>query len=85
VSLSCGSVWFIDAGSVHMMDMPISSRFLSQDDRIVIADGLGQGDPVDFLVVVVAAQILYEGVAGDPDCRPVCSPRIGLSRCLSLP
>jgi hypothetical protein len=43
VSLSCGSVWFIDAGSVHMIDKPISSRFLSQDDRIEIADGLGPG------------------------------------------
>jgi IS30 family transposase len=42
VSLSCGSVWFIDAGSVHMIDTPISSRFLSQNDRIEIADGLGQ-------------------------------------------
>ncbi len=41
VSLSCGSVWFIDAGSVHMIDTkPSTARFLSQDDRIEIADGL---------------------------------------------
>ena len=46
MSLSCGSVWFIDAGSVHMIDTPMSSRFLSQDDRIEIADGLGRGEPV---------------------------------------
>jgi transposase, IS30 family len=46
VSLSCGSVWFIDAGSVHMTDTPISPRFLSQDDRIEIADGLARSEPV---------------------------------------
>ncbi len=53
VSLSCGSVWFIDAGSVHMIDTPISSRFLSQDDRIEIADGLARAEPVK----VIAARI----------------------------
>jgi IS30 family transposase len=36
VSLSCGSLWFIDAGSVTMIEKPISARFLSQDDRIVL-------------------------------------------------
>jgi transposase, IS30 family len=41
VSTSCGSLWFIDAGSVIVSEPgPISSRFLSQDDRIAIADGL---------------------------------------------
>ena len=39
VSLSCGSLWFIDAGSVRFVDTPISSRYLTQDDRIEIADG----------------------------------------------
>jgi hypothetical protein len=47
VSLSCGSLWFIDAGRVAFIDVPVSPRFLSQDDRIEIADGLarraGQG------------------------------------------
>src|SRR2546421_505087 len=43
VSLSCGSLWFIDAGSVNFIDRPISSRYLSQDDRIEIADGLAAG------------------------------------------
>ena len=33
VSLSCGSVWFIEAGRVAFIDAPISPRFLSQDDR----------------------------------------------------
>jgi IS30 family transposase len=46
VSLSCGSVWFIDAGRVSFVETPISPRFLSQDDRIAIADGLARGEPV---------------------------------------
>ena len=53
VSLSCGSLWFIDAGQVAFVDAPISPRFLSQDDRIEIADGLACGEPVK----VVAARI----------------------------
>src|SRR5260370_39681557 len=52
-SLSCGSLWFIDAGQVAFIDAPISPRFLSQDDRIEIADGLARGEPVK----VVAARI----------------------------
>jgi IS30 family transposase len=46
VSLSCGSLWFIDAGSVDFVDKPISRRYLTQDDRIEIADGLAAGEPV---------------------------------------
>jgi len=47
VSTSCGSPWFIDAGSVIVPERgPICSRFLSQDDRIAIADGLHAGKPV---------------------------------------
>jgi IS30 family transposase len=46
VSLSCGSLWFIDAGSVRFVDTPISSRYLTQDDRIEIADGLHRGERV---------------------------------------
>jgi Helix-turn-helix domain len=53
VSLSCGSLWFIDAGQVSFVDAPISPRFLSQDDRIEIADGLARGEPVK----VIAARI----------------------------
>ena len=44
VSLSCGSVWFIDAGSVSFIETPVSGRYLSQDDRIEIADGLARGE-----------------------------------------
>jgi transposase, IS30 family len=50
VSLSCGSLWFIDAGRVSFIETPISPRYLSQDDRIEIADGLAQGEPVKLIV-----------------------------------
>lgn len=53
VSLSCGSVWFVEAGRVHMTDRPISKRYFSQDDRIEIADGLAADEPVK----VIAARI----------------------------
>nr|WP_021592031.1 IS30 family transposase [Actinomadura madurae] len=48
VSTSCGSRWFLDAGGMLVPDPdpdpgPISSRFLTQDDRIAIADGLHAG------------------------------------------
>lgn len=47
VSLSCGSLWFIDAGSVKIAESkPISSRYFSQNDRIEIADGLSCGESV---------------------------------------
>ncbi|MFF9410808.1 IS30 family transposase [Streptomyces anandii] len=41
VSASCGSNWFIEAGSMIVPDPgPISPRFFTQNDRIAIADGL---------------------------------------------
>jgi IS30 family transposase len=47
VSTSCGSLWFIDAGSVIVPEpAAISARFLTQDDRIAIADGLQAKSPV---------------------------------------
>src|SRR5689334_8193508 len=46
VLVSCGSVWFVDAGRVHVIERPISSCYLSQDDRIEIADGLRRGESV---------------------------------------
>ena len=46
VSLSCGSLWFIDAGRVSFVETSISPRYLSQDDRIEIADGRARGEPV---------------------------------------
>jgi IS30 family transposase len=49
VSTSCGSLWFIDSGSVTIPEVPISSKFLSQDDRIAIADGLAAHRPVKLI------------------------------------
>jgi transposase, IS30 family len=49
VSLSCGSLWFIDAGRVSFVETPISPRYLSQDDRIEIADGRARGEPVKLI------------------------------------
>src|SRR3990170_1481081 len=54
VSTSCGSLWFLDAGGVLIPDPgPVSSRFLDQDDRIAIADGVVAGLDKK----VIAAQI----------------------------
>lgn len=65
VSLSCGSLWFIDAGQVAFTDVPISSRFLSQDDRIEIADGLLGGEPVKAIAVRIGKsyQSVYREIA----------------------
>src|SRR6266496_758735 len=49
VSPSCGSLWFIDAGRVDFIDRPISSRYLTQDDRIEIAEGLAAGEAVKLI------------------------------------
>src|SRR3546814_20507430 len=47
VSLSCGSLWFIDAGSVKIAESkPISSRYFSQNDRSEIDDGIRCGESV---------------------------------------
>jgi len=46
VSPSCGSLWFIDADRVSFIEQPINRRYLSQDDRIEIAQGLAVGEPV---------------------------------------
>jgi IS30 family transposase len=44
VSASLGSNWFLEAGGMIVPDPgPISPRFLTQDDRIAIADGLQAG------------------------------------------
>ncbi|MEV8129033.1 helix-turn-helix domain-containing protein [Streptomyces sp. NPDC085944] len=41
ISASCGSNWFIEAGSMIVSGSgPISPRFLTQNDRIAIANGL---------------------------------------------
>ena len=43
-------MWFIDAGGVNIVEQtPISTRYLSQDDRIAIADGLAAGESVKLI------------------------------------
>lgn len=47
VSTSCGSKWFLEAGGVIVPDPgPISPRFLTQEDRIAITDGLQAKQPL---------------------------------------
>jgi IS30 family transposase len=73
VSLSCGSLWFIDAGRVQFTEMPISPRYLSQDDRIEIGDGLARGEPVKSIAARIGKsyQSLYREIARNrkPDGR----------------
>ena len=73
VSMSCGSLWFIDAGSVKFVETPISSRYLSQDDRIEIADGLAAGEAVKDIAdrIKKSYQTVYREIARNrkPDGR----------------
>jgi transposase, IS30 family len=73
VSLSCGSLWFIDAGRVSFVETPISPRYLSQDDRIEIADGLSRGEPVKQIAARIGKsyQSVYREIARNrkPDGR----------------
>ncbi len=73
MSLSCGSLWFIDAGSVTFIDEPVSSRYLTQEDRIEIADGLAAGEPVKSIAARIGKsyQTVYREIArnGKPDGR----------------
>lgn len=65
VSLSCGSVWFIDAGGVSFVETPISGRYLNQDDRIEIADGLARGESVKSIAARIGKsyQSVYREIA----------------------
>jgi len=71
--MSCGSLWFIDAGSVKFVETPISSRYLSQDDRIEIADGLAAGEAVKDIAdrIKKSYQTVYREIARNrkPDGR----------------
>jgi IS30 family transposase len=73
VSLSCGSLWFIDAGSVSYVETPISGRYFSQDDRIEIADGLDRGERVTAIAARIGKgyQSVYREIARNrkPDGR----------------
>jgi IS30 family transposase len=65
VSLSCGSLWFIDAGRVSFVETAISPRYLSLDDRIEIADGLGRGEPIKQIAARIGKcyQTIYRELA----------------------
>jgi IS30 family transposase len=65
VSLSCGSVWFVDAGRVSFVEKPISARYLSQDDRIEIADAIARDEPVKTIAVRIGKsyQTVYRELA----------------------
>lgn len=54
VSLSCGALWFIDAGSVTVLDVSISSRYFHQEDRMEIAGGLDSGESVKAIAARIA-------------------------------
>jgi transposase, IS30 family len=73
VSLSCGSLWFIDAGSVSYVETAITPRYLSQDDRIEIADGLARGERVKSIAARIGKsyQSVYREIARNrkPDGR----------------
>ncbi len=73
VSLSCGSLWFIDAGSVNFIERPISARYLSQDDRIEIAEGLASNEAVKVIAARIGKsfQSIYREIAKNrgPDGR----------------
>jgi IS30 family transposase len=58
-------LWFIDAGRVNFIERPISSRYLSQDDRIEIADGLAAAEPVKSIAERIGKsyQTVYREIA----------------------
>jgi transposase, IS30 family len=66
-------LWFIDAGRVYFIETPISPRYLSQDDRIEIADALARGEPVKQIAARIGKsyQSVYREIARNrkPDGR----------------
>jgi transposase len=66
VSTSCGSLWFIEAGSVIIAEpRAVSPRFLTQDDRIAIADGLQAKTPIKDIAARIdkSFQTVYREIA----------------------
>jgi transposase len=65
VSTSCGSKWFIEAGSMIIPDVSVSPRFLTQDDRIAIADGPRTGKPPTTIAAVIgkSTSTVYREIA----------------------
>ncbi|WP_246019363.1 helix-turn-helix domain-containing protein [Saccharothrix australiensis] len=74
VSTSYGWLWFLDAGGVLVDDPgPISQRFLTQDDRITIADGLQARHEVKTIAAMIgrSVQTVYREITRNskPDGR----------------
>jgi len=74
VSTSCGSLWFLDAGGMLIPDPgPISPRFLTEEDRIVIADGLHAKQPIKHIAASIGKsfQTVYREIKRNskPDGR----------------
>ncbi|WP_185113664.1 helix-turn-helix domain-containing protein, partial [Rhodococcus aetherivorans] len=74
VSTSCGSLWFLDAGGVLIPEpTSTSSRFLTQDDRIAIADGILARQPVKQIAAAIGKsfQTVYREIKRNskPDGR----------------
>jgi IS30 family transposase len=66
VSTSLGSNWFLEAGGMLVPDPgPISPRYLTQDDRIAIADGLHAGTSTKEIAVSIGKsfQTVYREVS----------------------
>lgn len=65
VSTSCGSKWFVDAGSVSYIEKPVSRRFINQEDRIEIADALARSESVKVIAERIgkAYQSVYREIA----------------------
>ena len=90
MSLSCRSLWFIDAGQVDFIDEPINPRYLSQDDRIEIADGLSCDEPVKQIAARIGKpyQSVYREIARNPkpdgsgQLRPCRGARPGTGRAI---
>jgi IS30 family transposase len=66
-------LWFTDAGRVSFIERPISSRYLNQDDRIEIADGLAAGESVKSIAARIGKsyQSVYREISRNrkPDGR----------------
>ncbi len=65
VSTSCGSLWFLDAGGVIISERGANSaRFLDQDERIAIADGLHAHVSVPLIAASLARsfQMVYREI-----------------------
>lgn len=89
--LSCGSVWCVEAGRVRVIERPISRRYISQDDRIEIAEGLSAGESVKVIAARIGKsyQSVYREIArnrkGDGTYQPWYAhnqaPLLATSRC----